>query len=206
MTSKDLAVRTNATVVSTRFVPPPFTLEDTTILYPNFSGRATEYNIEGDRNFNVILTDEQAEEMSALGWNVKTKEGREEGDPARHILTVSIGFQYHPPKIYMLTESQMARGQRASAMSEDLLGLLDDVEYKLVDLVVRAHRWNKAGRTGIKAWVQTLVVIIREDEITMKYADFIEDAFLGTVTNEEIQANNDPSKVDISWDMIEEPS
>ena len=40
---------------------PNLILEDTKIILKNFEGRASEYNAEGNRNFGVLLTPEQAE-------------------------------------------------------------------------------------------------------------------------------------------------
>lgn len=47
-------------------------LKNVKIGYKNFSGRPSAYNIEGNRNFCVFLTDKQMAELKSLGCPVKT--------------------------------------------------------------------------------------------------------------------------------------
>src|SRR4051812_41172099 len=79
------------------------TIENARILWPNFSGAKDKYNAEGDRNFNLHVTKEQAEDLSALGWNVKCKFPRPEEDTdqqeERCVLKIKVNFGHKPPKI-----------------------------------------------------------------------------------------------------------
>ena len=67
-------------------------IEDARILYRNFSGTGTDYNREGDRNFNVIIEDQEtALAMQKDGWNVKFRPARDEGD--LHIYHIKVNVK-----------------------------------------------------------------------------------------------------------------
>ena len=60
-------------------------IEDARIIFRNFAGLGSRYNREGDRNFAVIIPNEDIkDQLVADGWTVKIKPPREEGeDPFR---------------------------------------------------------------------------------------------------------------------------
>lgn len=144
-------------------------IEDAQIIFPNFSGREGMYNREGDRNFCVIIDEKLAEELVRDGWNIKTLKPREQGDPERLCLQVSVGFKSRPPKIVMIT----SRGR--TSLSEDEIELLDWADFKTVDLIIRPYEWTVNGKGGIKAYLKSLFATIIEDALELKYAD-IEEA------------------------------
>jgi len=56
-----------------------FKIEDAELIFRNFSGKAGKYNVDGERNFAVLLPEDVAQQMLADDWNVKWLEPREEG-------------------------------------------------------------------------------------------------------------------------------
>jgi hypothetical protein len=126
------------------------------------------YNREGDRNFAVLLDDDVAEKMVEDGWNIKRLKPREEGDPQQPYLQVSVSFKGRPPRIVIIT----SRGR--TALSEDECEILDWVDIEMVDLIVRPYEWVVNGKTGIKAYLQSIFVVIREDPLELKYASLEE--------------------------------
>ena len=73
-------------------------IEDARIIYRNFSGVATKYNREGDRNFAVIIpTDEIKDILIKDGWNVKIKPPREEDESPFMYMPVKIKFNSRGP-------------------------------------------------------------------------------------------------------------
>jgi hypothetical protein len=144
-------------------------MEGVRIIFRNFSGKEGQYNREGDRNFGVIIpSGEVAEAMLADGWNVKYLKPREEDEEGEETpwLSVSVNFEKgRPPKIMMVTD----RGR--TALDESTVEMLDWADIKNVDLIVRPYTWEVSGRTGVKAYLQSMYVTIEEDELERKYAD-----------------------------------
>lgn len=147
------------------------TMEGVRIIFRNFAGREGMYNREGDRNFAVLLDDPIAEEMAKDGWNVKwlkPREGDEEATEQAY-LQVSVNFKGRPPRVVMIT----SRGR--TNLTADEVELLDWADIRNVDLIVRPYEWAVNGKTGIKAYLQSLFITIEEDELELKYAD-VQDA------------------------------
>jgi len=143
-------------------------MEGVQILFRNFAGEEGQYNREGDRNFAVLLDEKTARELGEDGWNVKVlkpREDQEEEDVERPYLPVSVNFKGRPPRIVMIT----SRGK--TVLGEDEVAMLDWADITNVDLIVRPYNWDVNGKTGIKAYLQSLYVTIEEDELERKYAE-----------------------------------
>lgn len=143
------------------------TIEGASIDYRNFAGRGTDYNNEGERNFAVVLNDEQAEELRALGWNVRSKapkDGYEELG-LRHTLTVKVSYGYRPPSVFLISR----KGTRKNELPERLLRMVDWQDFTHIDLTFGPYRWKKNGKTGISAYLRSFYGTIREDPLLEKY-------------------------------------
>jgi hypothetical protein len=49
--------------------------------------------------------------------------------------------------------------------------MLDWADIKSSDLICRAYEWDVNGKTGIKAYLQSLFVTIEEDYLDRKYSN-----------------------------------
>lgn len=150
----------------------PVTFENCRILWRNFSGAEKMYNEEGKRNFNLVLDEPTYEAMKADGWNVKRKEPREPGgDPLFHVeVTVSFRGKY-PPKIVLVTsggQNQLAL-QPNGTIDADEINILDIIPIEKVDLIINPRYWEGQAGSGIKAYLKTIYVTMREDELEAKY-------------------------------------
>lgn len=141
-------------------------LENCRILFRNFSGRKTEMNDEGKRNFCVVLTEDQAEEMSRDGWNVKLLRPRNEDDLPAPYIKVKVNFAGFPKPTLVLISS---KGR--TPLSEDLAQLLDYADIANVDLIIRPFHYDYRGRKGRTAYLKSIYVTIREDALERKYSD-----------------------------------
>ena len=136
---------------------PLLKLEDVRLKFRNFAGREKKYNRAGDRNFCVVIDE---------GWNVRVSTPREEGDAPESTIQVAVRFDNFPPNIYMITR----RGQ--TRLDEEAVEALDYAEIRHVDLIINPSRWKTNGKTGIKAYLRTMYVVIDEDEFAEKYANY----------------------------------
>jgi len=141
-------------------------MEGVRIIFRNFAGKEGQYNREGERNFAVLLEPGTAEKMAADDWNIKwlRPRGEEEEEAPQAYLPISVNFKGRPPRIVMVT----SRGR--TNLDEESIETLDWVDILNVDLIVRPYAWTVNGKSGIKAYLQSLYVTIEEDPLEIKYA------------------------------------
>lgn len=140
-------------------------LEDMQILFRNFEGRPEKYNTKGDRNFALLLNDDVAEKMLQDRWNVKRLKVREEGDTPQAYLKVTVSYKGRSsPQVVMIS----SKGR--TPLGEDEVELLDVVNIRWVDVIIRPYEWVVNGETGVTAYLQSIFVVIAENYLELKYA------------------------------------
>lgn len=142
------------------------TLNDVQIRFRNFSGNAGQYNAAGQRNFCALLDENIASAMEADGWAVKYLKPRDEGDLPQAYIKIKVNFAGpRPPKIFAIN----SRGRLQ--LTEDMVGILDWADFAKVDLIISPYKWDVQGKQGVTAYLQTIFITIREDELELRYAD-----------------------------------
>ena len=139
-------------------------IDDARIIYRNFTGVGSKFNREGDRNFAVVIPDEEtANELVANGWNVKIKPPRDEDDTPFMFLPVKIKFNDRGPNVYLLT------GKILNKLDEESIACLDNVDIVSVDLDIRPYDWDVNGKTGRTAYLQSIRVTQEIDRFAEDY-------------------------------------
>lgn len=141
-----------------------FMIEDARIIFRNFTGREDKYNREGDRNFAVVLPPDIAEQMLQDGWNVRYLDPREEDDDPTPYISVAVNYNNRPPRVVLLTSTTRTQ------LDEKSVEVLDWSDIRTADLIARGYDWTVNGKSGTKAYLQSLFVTIEEDALERKYA------------------------------------
>ncbi len=140
-------------------------IDDAVLTYRNFSGEASKFNREGDRNFAVVIDNpDLADDLVARGWNVKIKPPREDGDSPFMYLPVKVKFSDRGPQIYLKS------GDNVNELDEDSIACLDNIDILGVDLDVRPYDWEVNGKTGRTAYLQSIHVTQRVDRFAARYS------------------------------------
>lgn len=143
-----------------------FKVEDARITYRNFKGEARQYNKEGNRNFNVILTPDQARMFSEEGFRVRERSAREEGGDPVYLMSVSVSFKFRPPKVVVI------RGKHKIELDEETIAELDYADIDYIDMTIRPYYWNMPdGKCGVKAYLNSMYVTLVDDPFEDKYTE-----------------------------------
>lgn len=139
-------------------------IDDARIIFRNFSGAPSKFNREGDRNFAVIIPEQEiSDALIAEGWNVKIKPPREDGDTPFMYLPVKIKFNDRGPRVYLKSGSNMIR------LDEESISCLDNVDIISVDLDIRPYDWNVNGMEGRTAYLKSIQVTQEVDRFYDQY-------------------------------------
>ena len=141
-------------------------IDDARLIFRNFEGRGDKFNREGDRNFAVMIPDEEiANALLDEGWNVKIKPPREEGDSPFMYLPVKVKFNDRGPICYLKSGDNMIK------LDEDAIHRLDRIDISSVDLDIRPYDWEVSGKTGRTAYLQSIHVTQEIDRFAARYAE-----------------------------------
>lgn len=141
-------------------------VDDARIIFRNFTGAASKFNREGDRNFAMVIDDQEiADAMIAEGWNVKIKPPRDEDDIPFMYLPIKVKFNDRGPNVYLKT------GTRMNKLDEESIACLDDIDILSVDLDIRPYDWDVNGKAGRTAYLQSMNVTQEIDRFAARFAE-----------------------------------
>lgn len=143
-------------------------LENVQIIFKNFRGEKGPYNDTGNRNFSVLVDNlDLASDLIKEGWNLKPLKN-EDGDIDAYHLPVKINYEGRiPPRIYKVTMSTGSQLQ----LDIKTIDMLDYLPIDYADIIINPYRWEVRGESGVKAYVQTMYVVIEENELDIKWAN-----------------------------------
>ncbi len=143
-------------------------LEGVAVIFKNFRGEKGTYNEEGVRTFSVVIEDlEQATDLIIQGWALKPLKN-EDGEVEAYHLPVKVNYaSRQPPRIYKISMVNNAQ----LPLDDKTIDMLDYLPIDYVDLIVNPYSWEVRGETGIKAYCQTMYVVIEENALDIKWAN-----------------------------------
>lgn len=141
-------------------------IDDARIIYRNLAGVGSKYNRDGDRNFAVVIPDQElANSLLEKGWNVKIKPPRDEEEDPFIYLPVKVKFNDAGPHIYVQS------GRSLNKLNEDSVGMIDDLEIRSVDLDIRPYDWDVNDKSGRTAYLQSMKVVQNIDRFAAEFAE-----------------------------------
>ena len=128
-------------------------IDDARIIFRNFAGAPSKFNREGDRNFALVIVNEDiANKLISKGWNVKIKAPEEEGEAPFMYMTVKVRFNEYGPTVYLKSGDKMIK------LDEESVACLDSIDILSVDLDIRPYNWEVNGKTGRAAYLKAIRV------------------------------------------------
>lgn len=147
-------------------------IDDARLCFKNFKGKGSMYNNEGDRNFCVIIPNQEIVEQLqndlnkfGVGWNVKIRAPKDgEGDPF-YYLKVKVAYsERSKPKVYLIS------GENRRELTEETIGMLDDIYIRKVDLDIRPY--DNESRFGAHRTAYLQSIYVEQDEVDRFAARF----------------------------------
>lgn len=144
------------------------TFENARITFKNFSGKGSQYNREGDRNFCIVIDNEaMAEELKADGWNIKQFRMTEENPNPDYYLPVAVAFRSeYPPVINII------KGKSMTQLTDETVYMIDHARIETCDICVRPYTWEVNGKTGVKAYLEEMYITLETSRLSEKYANY----------------------------------
>lgn len=147
-------------------------IDDARIIFRNFSGEGGKFNKEGDRNFALVIPNQEIADalmdnknQYGVGWNVKIKAPREEGDEPFIYLPVKVKFNDRGPIVYLQS------GRNRVRLYEDTVGMLDEIDISNVDLDIRPYDAEINGKPYRSAYLQSICVTQEIDRFAARFAE-----------------------------------
>ncbi len=146
--------------------------------FRNFAGKAGKFNAEGDRNFCLLLSEDDAEDLKEEGYNVKYLKPRSEDEDPVPYIQVKVKYKNRfgealkrQPKIVQVTR------YGKTYLDEETISNLDWADIDDFSIAINpSYRDGDDGSIKATAYVQTLYVRIVEDEFESRYADDMDSA------------------------------
>lgn len=147
-------------------------INDARICFRNFSGEGGKFNKEGDRNFAVIIPNQEMANaliedtnQYGVGWNVKIKAPREEGDEPFMYLPVKVKFNERGPAVYLQS------GKNRVKLDEESVSMLDEIDISNVDMDIRPYDDVINDKPFRSAYLQSILVRQEIDRFAARFAE-----------------------------------
>ena len=147
-------------------------IDDARIIWPNFEGRGDKYNQQGNRNFNLVIPNQDIADALmndvneyGAGWTVKMKAPREEGDDPLLYMNVKVKFNDRGPEVYLISGNNRVR------LDKDTIKKLDNISIRSVNLDIRPYDDQGSFGPFRSAYLSSLEVIQDISRFAARYAE-----------------------------------
>ncbi len=143
-------------------------LENVQLIFRNFEGRPDKYDAYGKRQFNVLLDEALANELTEQGYNVKPLKKLDEDDEQKYHMNVRVNFDSRrPPRVTMLG---FVDGEEVSRVDLDAstVGILDGSNVISADIEINPYEWEPGK---LKGYLDRAFVAVEMSYLDAKYAD-----------------------------------
>lgn len=147
-------------------------IDDARIIWRNFEGRGDKYNKEGDRNFNLVIPNQEIADMLmndknefGVGWNIRIKAPREDGEAPFMSLKVNLKFNDRGPVIYLNT------GRVRRRIYEEEAAQLDRISISRVDLDIRPNDGEGTYGPYRSAWLNGMEIFMETNRFEERMAE-----------------------------------
>ena len=135
-------------------------LDHARICFRNFEGRKDQYNPGGKRSFAVVIDDEEIKDALVndtnrfgVGWNVKIRPPREEGEDAFMYMNVNVKFNDRGPDVYLVSGDA-----EPVKLSEEAVRCIDQMDISHCDMDIRPYDGEMRGEAFRSAYLQEIWV------------------------------------------------
>jgi hypothetical protein len=146
-------------------------IDNARIIYKNFSGKPVPYNREGERDFTLVIDDQDICDAlladvnkDGVPWNVKIKAPREVDEAPFITLKVKVKFSDYGPRAYLQA------GEKTVELDEETIGCLDNIDMANVDLDIRPYDNVTNGKPYRTAYLQAIHVTQNVDRFAERFA------------------------------------
>lgn len=147
-----------------------FTIENTRLMFPNFSGAPDRFNQTPKPNASIVVPPEMVPGLTDRGFRIRHLDAREgfEDDNGLDLLVVKASYGGRgDPKIVLLMAEDGAPPQEWSRrlLSSEEVGELDRLDIDYVDITFTPYEFR--GFTS--AYIDSMYVVCRPDRLMSKY-------------------------------------
>lgn len=135
----------------------------------NFAGGPTRFDPRNTKRFfEIFLTDEEANILTPLGWNVKWLEPRNDSEPKQAHLKVFINYEV--PRRFQPRLWAVRPGYSPVLLEAEDVGQLDTDVIVRAKLMLRPYDWElSTGVKGRKAMLKQMYVTIEQDDFGAEF-------------------------------------
>ena len=78
---------------------------------------------------------------------------------------MEVSYRVKPPRIIFISN----QGRKRTVIDEDTVNLIDYTDIEKIDLTINPYEWEMENARGVKAYLKTMYITIREDELDIEY-------------------------------------